>query len=216
VRDESRWSERCALSDTARSSPAIGLWEFGSIAQGVSVADAIAKGAPVAMITTGTTQPGKYIVLVAGDVASVSVAADIVRDAAPDTLIDHVFLADVAPAVSKALVTSDAGASASAEAVGIVETVSVASAIEAADAAVKEADVSLGTIRLADGLGGKAFFIVDGSIGDVESSVSAAQDRVADRIVATTVIPQLTDEIRSDLASSSFFGDTLFDRIGSK
>ncbi|MDA2979540.1 MAG: BMC domain-containing protein [Actinomycetota bacterium] len=204
------------MSDTRRTSPAIGLWEFDSIAQGVSVADAIAKGAPVAMITTGTAHPGKYIVLVAGDVASVSVAVDIVRDIAPDTLVDRVFLADIAPAVADAIATAEAGASASAEAVGIVETISVASAIEAADAAIKEADVGLGLLRLADGLGGKAFFIVDGSIGDVESAVAAALDRVADRIVSTTVIHQLTDEIRADLASSSFFGDTVFGRAGSK
>ena len=204
------------MSDTRRSSPAIGLWEFDSIAQGVSVGDAIAKGAPVATITTGTAHPGKYIVLVAGDVASVSVAVDIVRDAAPDALVDSVFLADIAPAVAEAIVSAEAGTSASAEAVGVVETVSVAAAIEAADAALKDADVSLGTLRLADGLGGKAFFIVDGSIGDVESSVASAVERVADRIVATTVIHQLTDEIRADLASSSFFGDTVFGRAGSK
>lgn len=198
------------MSDVNRSSPAIGLWEFESVAEGVSVADAIAKGAPVAKITTGTVHPGKYLVLVAGDTASVAVAVDIVVDAAPDTLVDDVFLADIAPAVATAVVSPDVGAPPTSDAVGIVETISVAAAIEAADAAVKEADVSLGTLRLADGLGGKAFFIVDGTIGDVESSVSAAIDRCGSRVIATTVIPQITDEIRADLASSSTFGGTIF------
>ena len=192
-----------------RASPAVALWEFASIAEGVSLADAIAKGAPVTSLSTGTAHPGKYLVLASGDTASVEVATDIVADARPSSLIDSMFIPDIAESVAHAVVSAGRNADTTAEAVGIVETESVASAIEAADAAVKDADVSLAALRLADGLGGKAFFIVEGSVGDVESSVAAAVDRCGNRSVKTAVIPQLTPEIRADLASSSRFHETI-------
>ncbi len=197
------------MSDPHRSSPAIGLWEFDSIAEGISVADAIAKNAPVAMITTGTTHPGKYIVLVAGDTGSVLVALDVVSDAEPATLVDHIFLPDIDRVVADAVIAGSFASPSTGDAVGIVETTSVAAAIEGADAAVKDSGVKLAVLRLADGLGGKAFFIVDGSIEDVFSSVAAASDCCGPRLVGSTVIPQLTDEIRADLASSSMFRSTV-------
>lgn len=200
------------MSDTTRTSPAISMWEFASIAEGVLVADLIAKGAPVTSITTGTAQPGKYIVLVAGDTASVTVANEIVDAAGAATVIDHMFIADVAPEVADALVSDSASIGVVAEAAGIVETVSVAAAIEAADASVKDAQVTLSRLAMADGLGGKAFFVVDGSVGEVESSVSAAADRAGERLIRSVVIPQLTDEIRADLLISSRFKDTIVSR----
>ena len=173
------------------------------------VADAIAKGAPVTSFSTGTVHPGKYLVLASGDIASVEVAFEIVADAGPSSLIDSMFIPDIADDVARAIVSAERNADTTAEAVGVVETESVASAIEAADAAVKNADVELAVLRLADGLGGKAFFIVEGTVGDVESSVAAAIDRCGERFVSTAVIPQLTPEIRADLASSSLFGETI-------
>ncbi|MCZ7533529.1 MAG: BMC domain-containing protein [Acidimicrobiia bacterium] len=193
----------------------MGLWEFDSIAEGISIADAIAKNAPIAMITTGTTHPGKYLVLVSGDTGSVLVALDVVSDAEPATLIDHVFLPDIDPVVADAVVTGSFVSPSTGDAVGIVETSSVAAAIEGADAAVKDSGVNLAVLRLADGLGGKAFFILDGSIEDVFSSVAAATHQCGARLVGSTVIPQLTDEIRADLASSSIFRSTLMGEDGS-
>jgi microcompartment protein CcmL/EutN len=200
------------LSDITRTSPAVSLWEFSSIAEGVQMADLIAKGAPVTAITTGTAHPGKYLVLVAGDTASVTVANEIIERADAATLVDHMFLADIAPAVAKALTADTHTVEIAAEAAGVIETASVAAAIESADAAVKEADVTLGCLRLADGLGGKAFFVVDGTIGEVTSSVEAASTRAGDRLVSSVVIPLLTPEVRADLLVSFRFKDTIISR----
>jgi len=197
------------LSDTHRSSPAIGLWEFNSIADGVWIADAIAKHAPVMTITTGTTQPGHYLILAAGDTASVDVAVDVVADLAPSSLLDHIYLSDVDSQVADAITSGRDVVTIGAEAVGVIETTTVAAAIGAADAAVKEAEVGLGVLRLADGLGGRAFFIVDGLVGDVDSSVAAAVESAGDRLAGHRVISNLTDEVRADLASSSAFGSTI-------
>jgi microcompartment protein CcmL/EutN len=193
------------LSDTPRS-PAIAIWEFVSIVDGVHGADAIAKGAPVTSLLTGTTHPGKYVVLVAGDTASVEVAAEIIvaMDIEP---LDHRILPDVARAVADAIIDDDITAPTTREAIGVVETATVSSGIDAADAAVKVADVSLGALRMADGIGGKAYFVVDGSVGEVQAAVEAAIERAGRSLVASVVIPQLTDDLRADLAASARFLD---------
>lgn len=185
-------------------SPAVALWEFTSIVEGVNAADAIAKGSPIDVLHTGTTHPGKYVVLVAGDTASVEVATIIVGELETD-LIDSVFLPDIAPTVADAIVSSDPSASTSADAVGLIETRTVASGVDAADAAVKAADVELAALRMADGVDGKAYLVVEGVVGDVEAAVEAGVDRAGENVVASVVIAQLTDELRVDLAASAGF-----------
>src|ERR1043166_9081102 len=51
--------------------PAIALLEFDSIAIGMRAADAIVKKAPLDVFRIGTVQPGKYLVLIGGQVAAV-------------------------------------------------------------------------------------------------------------------------------------------------
>lgn len=185
-------------------SPAVALWEFVSIVEGVNAADAIAKGSPIDVLYTGTTHPGKYVVLVAGDTASVEVATEIVEDLETD-LIDSVFLPDIAPTVADAIVTSDPSAPTTGDAVGLVETLTVASGVDAADAAVKAANVRLAALRMADGIDGKAYIVVEGAVGEVEAAVDAGVARAGDNVIASVVIAQLTDELRIDLAASAGF-----------
>lgn len=174
---------------------------------GIHAADAIAKASPVSRLLTGTTHPGKYVVLTAGDTASVEVALDAVSDL--DLTLDDVrFLPDVDPRVVAAL-DPDHRSTRVGDAIGIVETTTVASCVDAADAAVKAADVDLSGLHLADGLGGKAYLVVDGSVGDVEAAVDAAIERSAGSLVNSVVIPRLTDDLREDLAASDRFLDRL-------
>jgi microcompartment protein CcmL/EutN len=189
--------------------PAVGLWEFTSIPAGVECADAIVKGAPIESILTGTTHPGKYVVLVIGDTASVDVAWDIVNEIPRPSLVGAVFLPDIADAVADALVNPHAVLTAEAEAVGVVETPTIAAGIDAADAAVKHADVALGGLRLADGLNGKAYFVVDGVVGEVQAAVEASLDRCGELISDSVVIPRLTRELREDLEAAAHFIDRL-------
>jgi len=61
------------------------------------------------------------------------------------------------------------------EAVGIVESMTLAGAILAADRALKAAQVSLCRMRLGQGIGGKAFFVLTGQQGEVEAALEAAK-----------------------------------------
>ena len=63
-------------SAAAAIEPALGLLEVESIAAGIEVGDAMAKRAPIDVIRAGTVHPGKYLILVGGDVAAVEEALE--------------------------------------------------------------------------------------------------------------------------------------------
>ena len=56
---------------------------------------------------------------------------------------------------------------------GIVETFSAASAIKAADIAVKTAKVEIYDLRVSRGMGGKGVVMLTGEIGDVTAAIEA-------------------------------------------
>ena len=60
-------------------------------------------------------------------------------------------------------------------AVGVMEAFSLCSAVVAADAAVKAADIRLIDIRLGRGLGGKSFITMTGEVAAVRAAVSAGE-----------------------------------------
>lgn len=201
------------MSDRSAASldPAIGIVEFDSIAAGIFTGDAMVKASPLGSIYAGTVHPGKYVVLVSGDTASVEEALAVGRSASTDSVIDSIFLADVHPAVVSALLSGDAGASLGAEAVGVLETDSVATVVEAADAGVKAARVDVAAIRLADGLGGKGYAVVCGVIAEVEAAMEAAVDRVegSGHVLHRVVVAQMHDEMQVNLASDLRFNPRL-------
>ena len=140
--------------------PALALLEFKSIAAGIAAGDAMVKRAPVATIQAGTVQPGHYLVLIAGDVASVGEALAAGRELDEAAVFDALFLPNVHPDVVSGLTAGREPRAG--EALGVVETQGVAAAIRAADAGVKGAEVELVRLRLADGLGGKGLTLFAG------------------------------------------------------
>lgn len=193
--------------------PAIALIELDSIAVGIVVGDAMVKASPVGSIYAGTVHPGRYLVLVSGDTASVEEALAAGRDRGGDAIVGVVFLPDVHPAVADAMVSYPPGSWAGADAVGILETATVAAVIEAADAGVKAADVRLGSIRLADGLGGKGYCVFAGVVAEVEAAVESAVGRAepTGRLLHHTIVPLLHEAMRANLETDL----TFLRRIGS-
>lgn len=182
--------------------PALGLLEFNSVAMGIRSGDAMAKRAPIRRLRAGTVQPGRYLVLVAGDVASVEEALQAGLEAGGEALVGQVLL----PRVHEDVVEALAGRRPEApiEALGIVETYTVAAAIHAADAGRKGAEVALLLIRLADGLGGKAFVLFAGDVANVESAVEIGTARVPPgMLVQSTVIPSLHSDMAANLLAET-------------
>lgn len=189
------------------SDPAIALLEFDSISAGIVAGDAMVKASPIGSIYAGTVHPGNYLVLVSGDTASVEVALATGTNAGGDRLTDSVFLPDIHPDVTTAIVGGDVNASLSEEALGIVETSTVAAVIDAADAGVKAADVVVSSVRLADGLGGKGYVLFSGFVAEVEAAVEAAVDRTAPHraLIRSDVIAQLHEEMAENLGEQLRF-----------
>ncbi len=77
----------------------------------------------------------------------------------------------------------------------------VAAQIEAADAAVKSANVKLIEVRLAMALGGKAFFTCTGEVAAVTAAVDAGAKVVSERglLVNKVVIAQPRQELLSEM-----------------
>ncbi|NNK90908.1 MAG: BMC domain-containing protein [Acidimicrobiia bacterium] len=187
------------------ANPAVGLLEFSSIARGIVSGDAMVKRAPVASAYAGTVHPGKYLVLVAGDTASVEEAMAAGREVGAGMVLDAVFLADIHPDVVTAMLNEDPTRPESGEALGVVETSTTSAVIDAADAGVKAADVAVGQLRLSDGLGGKGYVLFSGVVADVEAAVDAAVVRAGSQLVESAVIASLHEEIADNLWTAARF-----------
>jgi microcompartment protein CcmL/EutN len=160
-------------NDPANLKPSIGFLETSSIAKGILATDAMMKMANVELLLTSMLPRGKYIVMIGGTVADVQQSMRAGLDAAgalPPAIRGRVKVPDI-------------------EAVGVLETKEVASAIYAADAAVKAAAVTL--IEARNVPGAKGLVVMTGEVGAVRSAMAAgaATVRKDGMIVSQIIIP---------------------------
>ena len=147
----------------------IGLLEFNSIAKGLESTDAMIKASEVQLLMAKTICSGKFLTIVAGAVQPVQDSVGKGLAIAKTACIDHIVIPNLHDDVIPAF-TATTGASLG-EALGIIETYTVASCVMAADIAAKSGDVHLLEIRPAVGLGGKSFVTLTGDVASVESAV---------------------------------------------
>jgi len=168
----------------------IGLIEMTSVASGFAVADTMLKAADVKLLLSRSICSGKYMVLIGGEVSAVGAAIHAGCAAARGTLIDQTVLPRVHPDVFTAIGRNQPVEPAGA--LGILESFNVATLIEAADASVKAANVTLMEIRLAMALGGKAFATFTGDVSSVQAAVDAGRGVIASEgvLVNAVVIPR--------------------------
>jgi len=185
--------------------PALALVEFSSIAAGIQSADAMVKRAPLEVLKTGTVQPGKYLVLIGGQVADVEESLAAGREVGGAAVVDFVYLPQVHPEVVEAI--GGGRVPEATDALGVVETTTVAAAIHAADAGIKGAEVRLVEVRLADGLGGKGIVLFSGLVADVQAAVEIGVGVLErpDLLVRQVVIPQLHPEMWENVAEATRF-----------
>ncbi len=177
----------------------LGLIELTSIAAGMQAADIMLKTSKVELVISRTICSGKYMVLIGGDVAEVQSAVDNAANQLDFAIIDTFVIPNVHKDVFPAL--SGHSSVDKLEALGIIESFSVASLIEGADAAVKAASVQLIEIRLAMALGGKAFCTLTGEVAAVTSAVDAGASIIAEKglLVNKVVIPQPREELLNEM-----------------
>ena len=185
------------LRDDAALEPCIGLLELCSIAKGVEVADAVLKDAKVEMLCATNVQSGKYVMLFTGSVKDVESSAEHGAQLAGPDLVDRMVIQQVHEQVVPMLKRRGGTINGVLDAIGVVETTTVASAILAADFALKTATVDLIDFRIANGLGGKSFWVVTGEVSDVRSSVAAGARMAQERglLLREVVIPRPHPEL---------------------
>jgi microcompartment protein CcmL/EutN len=179
--------------------PSIGFLETASIAKGIEATDAMLKKAAVDLLMTTIVPRGKYLVMVGGQVADVESALRAGIDSAGPSVIDHFLIQNVhpqLPAAIKGKVKVE-----SLEAVGIIETKEVASAIYAGDAAAKAAAVTL--IEARNQPGAKGMVVLTGDVGAVRAAVSAgvATIKKDGMLISEVVIPRAHESLVKSLTS---------------
>lgn len=177
----------------------IGFLELNNIARGIAAADAMLKAAEVRLITARPSCPGKYHVLVTGEVAAVQSSVEAGVEAAAGSVVDQVVIPRVHPQVIEAIGLSSVPERTNA--VGILEYFSVTASIYGADAAVKAADVTLLEVRLGTGIGGKSFVVLTGDVSAVTEGVEAGAASAGDSglLVNRVVIPSPHPELFESL-----------------
>lgn len=168
---------------------AIGLLELTSIAKGIEAADAMVKSADVDILSSTPVCPGKYYILVHGDVAAVESALRAGQRVGGQYVVDEFILPNVHPSVYPAITATTEVTEL--QALGIMESFSIASMITAADSALKSADIDAIELRLGTGIGGKSFFTCTGDVAAVEASISAGAKSVIEKglLLEKVVIP---------------------------
>jgi len=173
--------------------------ETSSIAQGHVVADALVKTAEVELIEAAPISPGKYWVMIGGEVGPVRAAWTRGKEVAAETLLDQFFIPQLHESVLPAL--RGAVAAVDHDALGVLETTTASAAIVAADHAAKAANVLIRDVRLANGIGGKGVVLVSGAVGDVEAAIAAgrADAQRAGLLTRSVVIPRLHPQFKARL-----------------
>lgn len=183
------------LQDLRAQIRSLGMIEFNSIAAGIEAADHMLKAANIKPLFIKTICPGKFIASVHGEVASVNAAIEAGIASASETVVDHFVIANINPDVISAMTATTTDIDG--PAIGIIETYSASAAIVAADTASKAANVVVAEVRIAMGLGGKAFCILSGDIASVEAAVEAgaATVKASGLLVRKVTIPSMVPEL---------------------
>jgi microcompartment protein CcmL/EutN len=178
---------------------AIGMVEFTSIARGIYAADQMVKISEVEIVTAGSTCPGKYIAIVQGDVAAVEDSVGIGVRMAGEYLVDSIVIPNVHEGVFPAI--TGATMPDRIQALGIVESFSLATMIIAADAILKSAELQPLELRLGSGLGGKSYFTFTGDVAAVQTGADTGNAIASEKglLVDCEVIPSPSERLISSL-----------------
>lgn len=169
--------------------PAVAALELATIARGIVALDAMAKRAETSIVAARTLSPGRYLILLSGEVAEIEEAMEAGTGAAGEDVVDQVVIRDPHDDLRRAL-RSELGPAAL-DAMAIVETAAVSSTLLAVDRTLKEADVRLLELRLGAGLSGKGVFTLTGALHMIEAArdVTVSVVRPA-LLIRLEIIPQ--------------------------
>ena len=160
-------------------SRAIGMIEYKTVSSGVQAADAMVKTSEVDIIEAQTVCPGKYIVIISGDLSAVRAAVDTAKTKYGTHLIGDFVLGNPHESIFPAIYGTSNVENISA--LGILETYDASSIIVAADVAAKTAIVDLIELRIARGMCGKSYMMLTGEVAAVQAAIEKAKKAIGER-----------------------------------
>ena len=166
----------------------IGVIELKCVPKGVEAADAALKSAGIDMVSAHPSCPGKYEIILTGSISNVTAAIEHVKGKFDGYVIDSSVMGRIDEQVISALFSTNEGKREGS--LGLIETYSAASAIKAADIAVKTARVEIYDLRVSRGMGGKGVVMLTGEVGDVSAATEAGAEYASGlgMLSATSVI----------------------------
>lgn len=172
----------------------IGGIELRSISKGIEVTDFMVKKAQVEIIYFRSICPGKFIALISGNEGEVKVAIDYGIELGQKYIVDSFVLnnvhEDIILSIKGKYVEYKKGA------IGIVETNSVCSGLQALDRVVKEANVTIVKVQLAFVIGGKFVFTVSGELSDIQNGIELVESLInKNKIINISIVPSPDSQI---------------------
>ena len=183
--------------------PCVALLELASIAAGFETVDALRKEAAVQILRARAVSPGKFVILFTGSVEDTTSAYRRGLAIGADSLIDSLLIPNIEPTLLALAGGARPEAPPELDAVGVIETLSVASTIRAGDIAAKTASLRLLDLQLAVGIGGKSYVTLTGEVSDVTAAVEAgaADAERAGLLVRRVVIPRPHEDMAGVLGA---------------
>jgi len=155
------------------------MLDIGDIPQGLLALDALVKEAGVDVLSAGTIQDGRYLVLFGGEVEPVTYAYDKAVQTAGTGLRDAVLLPWAEERIAPAILDDTIRWPAPGDTLGVLQSQAAPRMLAGVDAALKGALVDLVQLRIGDGLGGRAIATLWGETHDVEAALELAEGAAA-------------------------------------
>lgn len=174
---------------------AIGMVELTTVSAGITCADTMIKTADVDVIQSTTVCPGKYIVIITGELSAVKAAVEAAKSLKPEKVIDSFILGNPHESIFPAIY--GAANPDHPEALGVIESYSAASAVVAADTAAKTSLVELIELRLAKGMCGKSYLLLTGTVSAVQAAIEKAENEMSEKgmLLDYSVIPHPDEKL---------------------
>ena len=176
-------------------SKAIGMIEVTTVSSGFTAADEMAKAADVEVLQAEVTCPGKFVILITGELSAVKASVERAEKKCQDKVIDTFVLGNPHESIFPAIYGT--AQPEKIDALGVLETYDVAAIITAADIAAKTAIVDLIELRLAKGMCGKSYMTLTGSVSAVQAAIDRAKREAGDKgmFLDSSVIARPSDKI---------------------
>lgn len=173
----------------------IGIAEYRSVAIGLAAADKMLKTGDVKLIYATVLCPGKYVVLISGNIGAVQEAIQSSEKGQEEFLINSNIIPDIDVRVLSALTGTNAIKEG--KNLGVIETLDATLAIKSANIIVKRTNVELHEVRIARGMGGKSFVLISGELTDVIEGVEIGVKEMEEEggLLASSIIPNVSPEI---------------------